>query len=244
MAQGTLNSIANSLFNAVDGLGTDEKAIKNALSQVKTIPDFCAVNKTYSENHPGYSLLTDLDGDIDNDSEWNEYVYMPLLNAKRNTDEIIRKAKLLPVTPTSEINWGSLTTEQIIGFQRWYWSVVEKDLPLVSGTQGDNCTAKYKSQLCGGAACIVSKAVDGRLGGNFKRLSDSDANRKNFEAWWKINKNKTTSDGVPYTSLPKRCSNVNPNPKTKPKTIPVNTGTGGQRPSDPTFPSGYESGLK
>ena len=294
MAQGTLNSIANSLFNAVDGLGTDEKAIKNALSQVKTIPDFCAVNRTYSENHPGYSLLSDLDGDIDNDSEWNEYVYLPLLAAKRNTDKIIKKGRLwakypcipsnpqakpanMPdgstayiigrevfynngikktadgtmvsyncgTTPTpgpSEINWDNLTNEQIIGFQHWYWSKVEKDLPLVSGTQGDPCTAKYKSQLCGGAACLKSQAIDGKSGKNFTRLSSSDANRRNFEAWWKINKTKTDSDGDLNTALPKRCSNVNPNPKPKP--IPVNTGSGGQRPSGPTFPSGYESGLK
>lgn len=252
MAQGTLNSIANSLFNAVDGLGTDEDAIKAALSQVKTIPDFCAVNKTYSENHPGYSLLTDLDGDIDNDSEWNEYVYMPLLNAKRNTDEIIRKAKILPkpiIPPApSEINWGSLTTEQVIGFQHWYWGVVEADLPLVSGTAGDVCTAKYKSGLCGDKPCLKSQAIDGRLGGNFIRLTRADANRRNFEAWWKINKTKTDSNGELNTALPKRCSNVNPNPKPnpkpKPKTIPVNTGTGGQRPSGPTFPSDYSSGLK
>ena len=302
MAQGTLNSIANSLFNAVDGLGTDEKAIKDALSQVKTIPDFCAVNRTYSENHPGYTLLSDLDGDIDNDSEWNEYVYMPLLNAKRNTDEIIKKGQLwakypcipsnpqakpanMPdgstayiiggevfynngrkkkadgtmvsyncsTTPTpapgpSEINWDSLTNEQIIGFQHWVWGELEKNLPLISGTEGDVCTAKYKSQLCGGVACIKSQAIDGRSGGNFKRLSSSDANRRNFEAWWKINKTKTDGGGDLNTALPKRCSNVNPqpnpNPKPKTKTIPVNSCSGGKRPVSPTFPSGYESGLK
>ena len=256
MAQGSLNSISKTLYDAVRvWTGTDEDAIKSALSQVKTIPDFCAVNKTYSENYPGYTLLSDLDGDIDNDSEWNEYVYLPLLNAKRNTDEIIRKAKLLPATPTSEIKWGSITPGQIIGFQRWYWSEVEKNLPLVSGKEGDACTAKYKSALCGGKACLITQAVDGKFGPTFISLSTPDANRKGFEAWWKINKDKTNSNGVPYTSLPARCSSAEkgyvnpkskstPKPKPKPKSIPVNTGTGGQRPSGPNFPSDYSSGLK
>ena len=255
MSQAALNNITKSLYDAVRVWdGTDEDAIKAALSQVKTIPDFCAVNKTYSENHPGYTLFDDLNGDIDNDSEWNEYVYLPLLNAKRNTDEIIRKAKLLPTPPvpgTSEINWGSMTSGEIIAFQRWYWSVIEKDLPRVSGDVNDTCSAKYASALCGGSPCILNQAVDGRLGQNFVKLTTGDANRRAFEAWWKINKNGKTASGLPYTSLPAKCSSVqkgyvNPKstPKSTPKTVPVNTGSGGKRPSDPVFPTGYESGLK
>jgi len=255
MSQAALNNISKALYDAVRVWnGTDEDAIKAALSQVKTIPDFCAVNKTYSENYPGYTLLADLDGDIDNDSEWNEYVYLPLLNAKRNTDEIIKKAKLLPAPAPgpSEITWTNMPSGQIIAFQRWYWSVIEKDLPRVSGDVKDTCKAKYASALCGGSPCILNQAVDGRLGQNFVKLTNVDANRRAFEAWWKINKNAKTPSGIPYTSLPPKCSNVNPNPnpnpktkpKTKPKTVPVNTGSGGKRPSDPTFPGGYESGLK
>ena len=93
MNGGTLDSISKKLYDAVRvWRGTDEDAIKDALSQLKTIPDFCSVIKRYEENYPGETLLDDLDGDIDSDSEWNEYVYLPLLAAKRKSEELGKKS--------------------------------------------------------------------------------------------------------------------------------------------------------
>jgi len=93
MNGGTLDSISKKLYDAVRVWdGTDEDAIKDALSQLKTIPDFCSVIKRYEENYPGKTLLDDLDGDIDTDSEWNEYVYLPLLAAKRKSEELGKKS--------------------------------------------------------------------------------------------------------------------------------------------------------
>ena len=40
----------------------------------------------------GDTLIGDLDGDIDSDSEWNEYVYLPLLAAKRKSEELGNKS--------------------------------------------------------------------------------------------------------------------------------------------------------
>lgn len=88
MDGGTLDSISKQVHDAIEGWGTDEDAIKSALGKIATIPDLCAVNKRYAENYPGYTLLGDLDGDIDSDSEWNEYVYQPLLAAKRKSEEL------------------------------------------------------------------------------------------------------------------------------------------------------------
>lgn len=94
MAGATLDSIAKGVYDAVRvWSGTDEDAIKSSLSKIATIPDLCAVIKRYEENYPGYTLLGDLDGDIDTDSEWNEYVYQPLLAAKRKTEEISANIK-------------------------------------------------------------------------------------------------------------------------------------------------------
>jgi hypothetical protein len=93
MGGGTLDSISKQVRTAIDGWGTDEDAIKSALGQIATIPDLCAVNKRYAENYPGSTLLDDLDGDIDNDSEWNEYVYQPLLAAKRKSEELGKTAQ-------------------------------------------------------------------------------------------------------------------------------------------------------
>lgn len=102
MNGGTLDAIAKKLYDAVRVWnGTDEDAIKSALSQVKTIPDLCAVDKRYAENYPGYTLLDDLDGDIDSDSEWNEYVYQPLLAAKRKSEELGKTAQAAKTTTSS-----------------------------------------------------------------------------------------------------------------------------------------------
>jgi hypothetical protein len=92
MAGGTLDAIAAGIRKAIMGAGTDEVAIKANLSKIATIPDLCAVNKRYSENYPGSSLFNDLDGDIDSDSEWNEYVFLPLLRAKRKSEELSKQA--------------------------------------------------------------------------------------------------------------------------------------------------------
>jgi hypothetical protein len=92
MNGGTMDSIASKIRTAIDGWTTDEDAIKSALSQIKTLPDLCEVSRRYSENYPGSTLLDDLDGDIDSDSEWNQYVYLPLLAAKRKSEEIGKKS--------------------------------------------------------------------------------------------------------------------------------------------------------
>ena len=58
MNGGTLDSISKKLYDAVRvWTGTDEDAIKDALSQLKTIPDFCSVIKRYEENYPGEILF-------------------------------------------------------------------------------------------------------------------------------------------------------------------------------------------
>ena len=45
MGGGSLDSIASQIRNAVSGWGTNEDAIKSALSKVQTIPDLCAVSQ-------------------------------------------------------------------------------------------------------------------------------------------------------------------------------------------------------
>jgi hypothetical protein len=65
--------------------GTDEKGIKNALLKIKTIPDFCALIKSY-EIHG--DLYEDLDSEFEDDVEWKDYFVVPLRNAKRTSEKI------------------------------------------------------------------------------------------------------------------------------------------------------------
>ena len=78
-----LNGIADAINAAIEGLGTDEKAIKANLQKITTIPDLCAMSNIYQTRH-GESLWDALDGDIDDQSEWKTYVYLPLLDAYEN----------------------------------------------------------------------------------------------------------------------------------------------------------------
>jgi len=93
MSQREMGQIAGDLYNAINGVGTNEDLIKSALSRILTIPDLCEVNKRYADNHPGSNLFSDIDGDIDSDSEWNEFVYNPLLSAVRKTKELSKNNK-------------------------------------------------------------------------------------------------------------------------------------------------------
>ena len=90
-----LNTIADSLNAAIEGVGTDEKAIKANLQKITTIPDLCAMSNIYQTRH-GESLWDALDGDIDEQSEWKSYVYLPLLDAYENSVELGKKVKAAP----------------------------------------------------------------------------------------------------------------------------------------------------
>lgn len=91
MQGSVLDGIAAEIRTAVEGNGTDEDGIKNALSKLQTIPDLCALIKRYAENYPDTTLLGELEDDLSSD-EWNKYVYLPLLKAKRKSEELANQA--------------------------------------------------------------------------------------------------------------------------------------------------------
>ena len=90
MSRATLNGIADGINAAVDGMGTDEDAIKSNLQKITTIPDLCAMSNTYKTRH-GESLFAAIDGDIDSEGEWKKYVFLPLLDAYQNSVDLGKK---------------------------------------------------------------------------------------------------------------------------------------------------------
>ena len=90
MSRATLNGIADGINAAVDGMGTDETAIKSNLQKITTIPDLCAMSNTYKTRH-GESLFAAIDGDIDSEGEWKKYVFLPLLDAYQNSVDLGKK---------------------------------------------------------------------------------------------------------------------------------------------------------
>jgi len=109
MAGSTLDEIAAKIHEAISGAGTWENNVYNALNRLQTIPDLCSLITRYSENYPGSSLWGDLDGDFDSDSEWNEYIYTPLLKAKRKSEELAAKAAQAKKTTTGGGGAGSIS---------------------------------------------------------------------------------------------------------------------------------------
>jgi len=77
-----------------------QTGIKNQLSQIKTIPDFCQLIQRYRENYNA-DLLDKLSGEFYSDNAWNEYVRLPLMKAVRKTQELSKNAQ------ASSTNTGS-----------------------------------------------------------------------------------------------------------------------------------------
>ena len=73
----TIRGIANELYDAIKGMGTDNDAITKNLNKCENLHDFKNVrNKFFSMYNE--KLLTWLDDDIDGDGEWTTTVLRPL----------------------------------------------------------------------------------------------------------------------------------------------------------------------
>ena len=75
-----LSSIADSIYDAIKGVGTDEDAIKAGFSKCVNLHDVQALARTFQKN-TGESIVSWLDGDIDSENDWNVYVLRPIRNA-------------------------------------------------------------------------------------------------------------------------------------------------------------------
>jgi hypothetical protein len=85
------DKLSDSIYDAIDGWGTDEEAIKSVFESIPSIPDLCGLIKTYSDYHG--DLFSDLDGDLEGDKEWKKYVWVPLRKAMRFTNTAQKQVK-------------------------------------------------------------------------------------------------------------------------------------------------------
>jgi hypothetical protein len=63
------NKIADMVYDAISGLGTDEDKVYRAMAMPKGVDEFCGVVKSYKSSYKE-DLYTALDGDFDSESEW------------------------------------------------------------------------------------------------------------------------------------------------------------------------------
>jgi len=83
-------SAAESINTAIEGLGTDEDAIKSAISSMKNVGDLCALKTKYDSRFG--DLYEDLDGDIDG-TDWKTYVWSPMQTIIEKSAAELEKAQ-------------------------------------------------------------------------------------------------------------------------------------------------------
>ena len=63
------NLIADNIYRAISGAGTNEDNVYRSLKATRSIVEFCGVVKSYKDSY-GEDLYTALDGDFDAENEW------------------------------------------------------------------------------------------------------------------------------------------------------------------------------
>jgi hypothetical protein len=128
-----LEGIVNQIYTAIEGLGTDEEAIKNAISSCDTFPDFCRMSEIYLDNY-NETLVDALDGDFDLPGDWQDYIYTPLKQVMKRT-KVIDETKLLSVPsnikfdPVIDIIPSLLSTTELINKSTKLFLVITLDDP-------------------------------------------------------------------------------------------------------------------
>lgn len=82
-----IRDIADNLRAAMAGVGTDEVLIAKNLRKLKTIPDLCKLSQVYNQRY-NETLFDALNGDIDQDGEWRDFVWVPLSELTKNTKKV------------------------------------------------------------------------------------------------------------------------------------------------------------
>ena len=93
------NLIADNIYRAISGAGTNEDNVYRSLKATRSIVEFCGVVKSYKDSY-GEDLYTALDGDFDSENEWVE-IMRPLRDViLKSQQEISKKLQQQTTTQT------------------------------------------------------------------------------------------------------------------------------------------------
>jgi hypothetical protein len=81
---------ADKIYNAIEGVGTDEDSIKSAIGSMETVADLCAMYKYYNKTYG--DLYDDLDSDLDGES-FRRYVWSSIAPIVDDAAEDLEKVK-------------------------------------------------------------------------------------------------------------------------------------------------------
>lgn len=77
-----IRDLADTLYDAMQGVGTDEEKVYGVFKSLKTASDFCALVNRFGKDYG--DLLEFLDDDFDQTSEW-EQIFRPIRNVVEDT---------------------------------------------------------------------------------------------------------------------------------------------------------------
>jgi hypothetical protein len=93
------NLIADNIYRAISGAGTNEDNVYRSLKATRSVVEFCGVVKSYKDSY-GEDLYTALDGDFDSENEWVE-IMRPLRDMiLKSQQEISKKLQQQTTTQT------------------------------------------------------------------------------------------------------------------------------------------------
>jgi hypothetical protein len=81
---------ADSIYNSIQGFGTDEDAIKGAISSMETVADLCEMYKYYNKVYG--DLYDDLDSDLDGES-FRQYVWSAIAPVVEDAESDLEQTK-------------------------------------------------------------------------------------------------------------------------------------------------------
>lgn len=96
LGDGEIRNLSDQLYDALEGVGTDEESVVGAFKSLKTVSDFCALVTRFNRDYGSEGdLLEWLDDDFDQTSEWMQ-IFRPLRDIVEDTllsikDESIEK---------------------------------------------------------------------------------------------------------------------------------------------------------
>lgn len=133
-----LRELATDIRDALSVFGyTNLNDLRRALQSCETVVDLCGVAEKYDRMY-GESLFTAIDGDIDSESEWLNYVWLPIEKLVKNTP---KKEDPKPQNPKNDTElrvnaakcgWG----DDIEGYKKSGWKCPKGN----SGSQDPNPT--------------------------------------------------------------------------------------------------------
>jgi hypothetical protein len=85
LGDGEIRNLSDQLYDAMEGVGTDEDSVYGAFKSLKTVSDFCALVTRFNKDYGSEGdLLEWLDDDFDQTSEWMQ-IFRPLRDIVEDT---------------------------------------------------------------------------------------------------------------------------------------------------------------